>query len=51
MKTQNYHTEKTAIQFGYTHKPSLAVIDLITGANKRLASQVGPEGGEGNSGS
>jgi hypothetical protein len=51
MKTQNYHTQDGAIHYGYAHIASLALIDLIAEANKRLDSQVPPRGGEGNSGS
>jgi len=46
MKTQTYHTQDGAIHYGYAHKPSLALIDLIAEANK-LDSQVTPEGARG----
>ena len=47
MKTQDYHTQDGAIHYGYAHKPSLALIDFIAEANKRLDSQVTPEGARG----
>jgi hypothetical protein len=47
MKTQNYHTQDGAIHYGYAHKASLALIDLIAEANKRLDSQVTPDGASG----
>jgi len=47
MKTQNYHTQDGAIHYGYAHKASLALIDLIAEANKRLDSRVTPEGARG----
>ncbi len=47
MKTQTYHTQDGAIHYGYAHKPSLALIDLIAETNKRLDSQVTPEGARG----
>ena len=40
MKTRNYHTQDGAIHYGYAHKASLALIDLIAEANKRLDSRV-----------
>jgi hypothetical protein len=46
MKTQN-HTQDGAIHYGYAHIASLALIDLIAEANKRLDSQVIPEGARG----
>ena len=47
MKTQNYHTQDGAIHYGYAHNASLALIHLIAEANKRLDSQVTPEGARG----
>ena len=47
MKTQNYHTQDGAIHYGYAHIASLALIDLIAEANKRLDSRVTPEGARG----
>ncbi len=47
MKTQNYHTPDGAIHYGYAHNASLALIYLIAEANKRLDSQVTPEGARG----
>ena len=43
MQTQNYHTQDGAIHNGYAHIASLALIDLIAEANKRLDSPVTPE--------
>jgi len=47
MKTQNYHIQDGAIHNGYAHIASLALIDLIAEANKRLDSRVTPEGARG----
>jgi hypothetical protein len=47
MKIQNYHTQDGAIHYGYAHIASLALIYLIAEANKRLDSQVTPEGARG----
>ena len=40
MKAQNYNTQDGAIHNGYAHIASLALIDLIAEANKRLDSRV-----------
>jgi hypothetical protein len=47
MKTRNYHRQDGAIHYGYTHKASLALIDLIAEANKRIDSRVTPKGARG----
>jgi len=44
MQTQNYHTQDGAIHKGYAHIASLAFIDLIAEANKRLDSRVTQRG-------
>jgi hypothetical protein len=47
MKILSYHTEDGAIHYGYAHMASLALIDLIAEANKRIDSRATPKGARG----